>query len=111
MHPRHNFSTPRGRSNRGSLLVTAMLFATVIALGLAGYINVSRTTLRLAQRTFYVNDAASLAEAGLEEAMFCYRQAAAGTATAWSDWTLDAGNATRTLPTFNRSQNAVGTVK
>ncbi len=98
---------------RGSMLLTAMLFSIGIAIVLGSYLNLSRTTLKVAHRTFFANDAANLAEAGVEEALYCFNQMAAGTApaTAWSGWTIVATNAMLTLPTFNRDQNAIAVVK
>ncbi len=98
---------------RGSVLLTAMLFAIALGLVLVGYLNLSRTSLKLAHRTFFATDASNLAEAGLEEAIYCFNQMTAGTAaaTAWSGWTISSTNAMRTLPPFSRDQNAIGTVK
>ena len=92
-----------------------MMIAVVLGLGLTSYISLSRNSLRMAQRTFYFNDATNLAEAGIEQAMYSFQLMAAGTsvATAWTGWTptgTGLNDAKRTL-TFNRSQNAVGTVK
>jgi hypothetical protein len=103
----------RCRHARASLLVTAMLISAVLGIGLVGYLALSRNALKLAHRTLFTNDAANLAEAGLEDALYCFNQLNAGVAlnTAWSGWTLAGGNATRTLPSFNRDQSAVGTVK
>lgn len=107
-------SAPRRLTGRrGSVLLTAMLFAAGIALVLGSYLTLSRTTLKVAHRTFFANDAANLAEAGLEEALYCFNLMAAGTApaTAWSDWTISNSNAMRTLPPLNRGLNAVGLIK
>jgi hypothetical protein len=95
------------------VLVTALLFATVIGLGLVGYLALSQSALKLAQRTLYLGDAGNLAEAGLEEALYCFKQLDAGTtvADAWTGWIRSGANATRTLAPFNRDQNAIGTVK
>ncbi len=95
------------------MLLTAMLFAIGIALVLGSYLALSRTTLKLAHRSYFANDASNLAEAGLEEALYCFNQMAAGTApaTAWSGWTLSGADAKLTLPTFNRDQNGIGIVK
>jgi len=95
------------------MLITAMLLATGLALVLGSYLTLSRTSLKVAHRTFFSNDAANLAEAGVEEALYCYNLMAGGTApaTAWSGWTFSSANAMRTLPTFNRDQNAVAVVK
>lgn len=98
---------------RGSVLLTAMLFAIGFALVLASYLSLSRTTLSVAHRTFFAHDATNLAEAGLEEALACFSAMAAGTApaTAWAGWTTAGATATRTLTPFNRDQNAVGIVR
>ena len=98
---------------RGSMLLTAMLFSIGMAIVLGTYLNLSRTTLKVAHRTFFANDAANLAEAGLEEALYSFNLMAAGTApaTAWSGWTISTTNAMRALPTFNRDQNGVAVVK
>ena len=104
---------PRLSRERGSMLITAMLFAVGIAIVLGSYLSLSRTALKVAHRTFFSNDAANLAEAGVEEALYSFNLMTAGTvpATAWTGWTPSGANATRALPTFNRDQNAVGVVK
>ena len=101
------------QGERGSMLLVAMLLATGLALVLGSYLTLSRTALQLAHRTFFANDAANLAEAGVEEALYCFNLMTAGTATAtaWSGWTISGANAMKTLPTFNRDQNAVAIVK
>jgi len=101
------------RAQRGSVLLTAMLVAVAIGVGLVGYLTLSRTSLKLAHRTFFANDAANLAEAGVEEALYCFNQMGTGVApaTAWSGWTLSGTTARRTLPPFNRDQNGVGIVR
>lgn len=98
---------------RGSVLLTALLFAAGLALVLGSYLSLSRTSLKVAHRTFFANDAANLAEAGLEEALACFNLMAAGTApaTAWTGWTISGANAMRTLTPFNRDQNAIGVTK
>ncbi|PAW67051.1 MAG: hypothetical protein B9S34_06530 [Opitutia bacterium Tous-C1TDCM] len=104
---------PARRRQRGSLLLSAMLIAISMGAGLVGYLQVSRNALQLAQRTYYLNDAAALAEAGLEEAAYCFRQIELGTAvnTVWNAWTTSGSNATITLPQFSRGQGAIGRVK
>ncbi len=106
----------RGRcrpSQRGSMLLTAMLFAAGMALVLGSYLTLSRASLKVAHRAFLTKDAANLAEAGVEEALYCFNRMAAGTvvAEAWTDWTLSSANAMRTLTPINRDQNAVGIIK
>lgn len=98
---------------RGSVLVTALLIATVLGVALVGYLLLSKTALKLSHRTLFVNDASNLAEAGLEEALYCFNQINAGIsrATVWSEWTVSGSTARRTLPQFNRDQQGIGTVK
>ncbi len=103
----------RVRRQRGSLIITALLLAAVVGLGLAGYLALSQNALRLAHRTLFASDANNLAEAGLEEAIYCFNQMNSGNSVAksWAGWTLSGANAMRTLTPFNRDQNAIGTVK
>ena len=98
---------------RGSMLVTAMLIAAVIAIALGSYLALSRSSLRLAHRSFFANDAVNLAEGGLEQAIYCFNQMSAGTAAAaaWAGWTLAGADATRTLAPINRDQNGVAVVR
>ncbi len=109
---RSGLRSPR-RAQRGSVLLTAMLIAIAVGAGLVGYLNLSRNALKLSQRTFYLNAATNLTEAGLEEAVYCFRLVNAGTAagTAWSNWTISGANASYTLPSFDCGQNAIGIVK
>ena len=100
-------------SERGSLLIVALLFAAAISLVLVSYLELGHTSLKLAHRSYFANDATNLAEAGLEEALYCFNRMGAGVApaTAWLGWTFSGTNAMYTLPPFNRDQNAVGIVK
>ena len=71
---------------RGAFLIVAMVFAAAIAIVLASYLTLGRTSLKLAHRSFFASDATNLAEAGLEEALYCFNQMGNGVApaTAWS---------------------------
>ena len=95
------------------MLLTSMLFAIGLAIVLGSYLSLARTTLKLAHRTYFSNDATNLAEAGLDEALYRFNLMGSGTAaaTAWTGWTISTTNAMFTLPTFNRDQNAIGIVK
>lgn len=103
----------RPTGKRGSIMLVALVLAAGLALGLTGYLAVTRSSLTVAQRTFHFRDALGLAEAGLEEALDSFHQADAGAtqAEAWAGWTLSAGNATRTLVPFDRDGRALVTVK
>ena len=94
-------------------MLVALLLAAGLAVGLTGYLALTRNSLNVAQRTFNVRDALGLAEAGLEEALDSFHQLDAGvvTTTAWAGWTLSGSNATRTLTPFDRDGRALATVK
>lgn len=103
----------RINGERGSLLLVALLFAAAITLVLASYLQLGRTSMQVAHRAFFINDAINLAEAGLEDAVYSFKQMTAGSAAAaaWTGWTLSGTTASKTLTPFNRDQNAVGVVK
>jgi hypothetical protein len=112
--PRRAAPAPRRFApQRGSALLTVMLLATALALGLAAQLALARNSMLSAQRAFYQREALGLAEAGLEEALDCFNLVNAGTTatTAWAAWTRTATTATRTLAPFDRDGRAVATVK
>ncbi len=65
MRPTQSSPLAGGRlpGERGSMLLTAMLFSIGIALVLGSYLALSLTSLKVAHRTYFANDAANLAEA------------------------------------------------
>ncbi len=108
----------RTRTRRGSVLIVAMLLASIIGISLVSYIKLSTNSLKLAHRSFFANAGNNLVEAGLEEAVYSFNLMGSGTAvaTVWSTangWTTNsaANTATRTLPTFTLDQNATGIIK
>lgn len=102
-----------GSRDRGSALLTVLLLATVLAIGLAAQLGLARSAMLAAQRTFHQRDALGLAEAGIEEALDCFNQMESGVAApaAWAEWTRSADAATRMLAPFDRDGRAVVTVK
>lgn len=58
------------RDERGSILIMAMIFATIAAIGIGSYIRLAATEMRMAHTQFYSNASLNLAEAGIEEALF-----------------------------------------
>lgn len=102
----------RGPS-RASVLIVAMIIAVLIALSLTSSINLALNSMNLAERSFYQNAAVNLAEMGIEEAVYAYNQLddVASPEQAWSGWTLDGVQATRTLPPLALGANITGTVK
>lgn len=57
-------------SQRGSLLIVAMLLCAIIGISIVSFINVGRNSQTIANRALYNNAAMNLAENGLEEAMY-----------------------------------------
>ena len=95
-------------SRRGAVLITALLLATGLAIAIGSYVQITSTNLKISGRAFHNNSAMNLAETGLEEAMWSINQNMAGNASAWSGWTLNGSEATRTFGPFDLAQNTVG---
>lgn len=110
---------PRQHSQRGSLLIVAMLLAAIVGVALTSYLRLSRTSLEVAGRSFLHNAAVNLAETGLEYALHSLNQHQSGgvpLATAWSGWSTDntAHTAVRLFPAtgyYEPVPNARGTVR
>lgn len=86
-------SSRRLGADRGSVIITALIFAAVIAISLVSYLRLSTNSLKLAHRTFFADAATNLAEAGTEEAVWSFNTMALSDdstviANAWSGWTL-----------------------
>jgi Tfp pilus assembly protein PilX len=84
--------SPLPRSDRGAVLIVAMLLAAIIGISLVSFIKLSNNSLKQAHRTFYSNSAMNLAEVGLEEAISRFNQIdnVATPADAWpSPWVLN----------------------
>jgi hypothetical protein len=102
----------RADARRGSVLLTALLTAALIAVSIGGYVTLNTQSLKLATRSFYLAEAINMAEGGLEEAIWSFNQAQAGDTSAWTGWnTSDGITAKRTLTDFALGGNATGVVK
>jgi Tfp pilus assembly protein PilX len=104
-------NSPPTRRRRGSVLLIAMLVAALIALVLGSYLDLSLSTARFANRTFYGNASFNLAEAGAEEAVWSFNQIVTGTSNGWAAWSNDGTNAWQKFDGFNFGANATGSVK
>ncbi len=73
------------------------MLASILAVSLVSYINLSRTSLQLSQRALWANAAMNLAENGLEEAMFSLNRRVSDPSYSWSNagWGTDDGEAWR----------------
>jgi Tfp pilus assembly protein PilX len=99
------------RSERGGLLITAMIFSAIIGVSIVSFIRLGRTTGQISNRGLYNNAAMNLAENGLEEAMYSINQMVAGNASAWSAWTTSGTGAQRKWTGTTFDQNATGQVR
>ncbi|MCB1105334.1 MAG: hypothetical protein H7A44_04435 [Opitutaceae bacterium] len=98
-------------SDRGAVLIVAMLLSAVIAVSLGTYINLSLNSVRLADRTFYANAAMNLVEMGIEEAMWSYNEDRTS-GNGWTAWDTSAGNsAYNKFGTYNYGGNVTGAVQ
>lgn len=98
-------------SERGAVLIVAMLLSAIIAISLGTYVNLSLNSLRLADRTFYANAAMNLVEMGIEEAMWSYNEDRTS-GSGWSAWDTSAGNsAYNKYGTYNYGGNVTGVVQ
>lgn len=82
-----------GKSPRGSVLITTLIFSLIIAITLTGYLKLSTNSLKLAHRTYFADLAGNLAEAGTEEAVWSFNTLGYASDTthitaAWGGWTL-----------------------
>ncbi len=104
----------RSSATRGSVLVVALIMAVIIAIALTSYIRLATSSMRMADRSFYMNSAINLTEAGIEEALYCYNllDTASTAAAAWgAGWTIAGDVVTRTLTGFTLGPGVTGTVK
>ncbi|MCF7687119.1 MAG: hypothetical protein K9M98_14770 [Cephaloticoccus sp.] len=93
------------------MLLVAMLLAAVITISLGTYMNLSITSLRLADRTFYSNAAMNLVEMGVEEAMWSFQEDDIS-GTGWNGWDTSSGTtAKRTFGTNTFGGNVTGVTK
>ncbi len=105
-------SLPRA-AQKGSILIVSLILCAVIGISLGSYLSLSKSSLKLANRTFFNTSAINLAETGVEEALWCFNQATAGVAvdTAWNYWTRSGNLAKRTFTDFTLSGGATVEVR
>ena len=57
-------------SNRGSVLIVALVFGAILAIALTSYIRLALNAGKLANRSFYMNAAQNIVDTGLEHALW-----------------------------------------
>src|SRR5687767_12024566 len=78
-------------NDRGSALLAALCFATVLAVSLGSYMTLCSRTLALSTRNMQGMQSVELAELGMEEALWALNK------SDWSAWTINGTTATRTV--------------
>ncbi len=58
------------KSNRGSVMLVALIFAAILAIALTSYLKLSLSAGKLANRSFYLNAAQNVADTGLERVLW-----------------------------------------
>jgi len=114
-----NLSRRSFHSQRGSVLIVALLLSAIIAISLASYIRLGASSQTISNRALYNNGAMNLAENGMEEAMYSINKAINDPTYTWSGWnnngTGSSSDAWRRFPTastsYTFSQNATGYVR
>ena len=96
---------------RGAVLIVAMLVAALVAFVLSSYLNLSLSSARFANRTFYDNAAFNLVESGAEEAVWSFNRSFQGEPDAWTAWSHRNSDAWQKFDGFHFADNASGSVK
>lgn len=95
----------RRSSERGTALLAALCFATVLAISLGSYMTMCYRSLALSSRSMQGARSAELAEAGIEDALWTLNK------NNWSGWTITGTTATKTLAGFSFGGGSTGTVQ
>lgn len=73
---------PSQNNNRGSILMIAVMFAALIAVGIGSFLSLAQTENRLSNIAFNTNNSLNLAEAGIEKALYALNH------EAWDGWEM-----------------------
>lgn len=93
------------RRQRGTALLAALCFATVLVIAISSYITVCHRTLTLSARSLHGNRSIELAEAGMEEALWALNK------NDWSEWAIAGTTATKTISGFTFESEVTGTIQ
>lgn len=103
-------SLSRGNTERGSVLLVALIFSALIAIALGSYLSLGTNAMQLSHRSLYNNAAMNLAETGLEESMWSINQILEDNANAWDGWTSLGSARKRSFGPFTLEQGVTGSV-
>ncbi len=91
------------RHRRGSAMLAALCFASVLALALASYLTLCLRSAQLSTRNLNFQHGIELAEIGLEETLWAMNK------NNWSSWSISVKTAKKTLSGFTYDNGATGT--
>jgi hypothetical protein len=114
MHkPKSAYQAAAKHSQRGSLLIVAMILSAVIGVSITSYLNLGRTGMEISNRAFYNNGAMNLAENGLEQAVFAINKTVDNASWSWTDngWTVIGNNARQAWVDYDFGQGTRGMVR
>ncbi|MEO7597798.1 MAG: hypothetical protein ABIV50_02615 [Opitutus sp.] len=72
-------------SEKGSAMIVALIFAAIISIALGTYLRLALHSVKIANRSFYLNEAQDLTDSGLEHALWSLNNEV--TYTSPSNWT------------------------
>ncbi len=101
-------------SERGSVLIVALILAAVVAISLGSYLKLTAVGLDSANRTLYNSAAMNIAENGLEEAVYAINKLVDDSTYSWTSngWTaVGTTDMRRTLSGYTFDQNATGSTR
>jgi Tfp pilus assembly protein PilX len=103
----------RLHSERGSLLIVAMIMCAVIGISIASYIRLGLQSQKISNRALYNNGAMNIAEQGMEEAMYSINQMVNDATYTWPGWTSANGGADmqRKWTGYTFDQNSTGVAR
>lgn len=108
------------KSKRGSVLITALIFAAIIAITLTSFLRLGSSSAALGNRSFYLNAAQNLLDTGFENTLWTLNDAKNNpTSNPTLNWTnggfvtgtTASGGYQATFPTTSLSGGATGVVK
>lgn len=106
----HHNSFARARNrfrrsrDRGSVLLSALCIAAVLAVAVTSYLAVCQRTLELSTRSLQSAHSITLAESGIEEALWSLNK------NEWSGWTIVGKQATKTVGGFDFGSGLTGSI-
>lgn len=95
---------PAFQSRKGSILLVALCFVTVLGISLASYLAVCSRTMQISNRTAQTALSRQLAEMGLEEGLRAFNK------NDWAGWTSGGVTVTWDTTTYASSKRAVATI-